>query len=125
MIIQRVIRHPTIYRSKIMRSDSKEAIEKNIGVVWNKKGMTIDTITNTLIGFVVRVIIHNFFQYRKLNNVPCIVVDLGYKIVNKDHCYDLVELQLLQLSKNLGAIRKTKNAQCKFGSIIVCIFFYV
>lgn len=30
-----------------------------------------------------------------------------------------------QLSKNLGAIWKTKSAQCKFGSILVRIFFYV
>ena len=27
--------------------------------------------------------------------------------------------------ENLGAIRKTKSAQCKFGSILICIFFYV
>ena len=27
--------------------------------------------------------------------------------------------------ENLGAIRKTKSAQYKFGSILVCIFFYV
>ena len=27
--------------------------------------------------------------------------------------------------ENLGEIRKSKSAQCKFGSILVCIFFYV
>ena len=27
--------------------------------------------------------------------------------------------------ENLGAIRNSKSAQCKFGSILVCIFFYV
>ena len=27
--------------------------------------------------------------------------------------------------EKLGAIRKSKSAQCKFGSILVCIFFYV
>ena len=27
--------------------------------------------------------------------------------------------------ENLGAIRKSKSAQCKFGSILVCMFFYV
>ena len=27
--------------------------------------------------------------------------------------------------ENLGAIRKSKSAQCEFGSILVCIFFYV
>ena len=52
-------------------------------------------------------------------------MDVGYKIVKKDHTYDLAELQLQQLMENLGAIRKTKSAQCKFGSILLCIFFYV
>lgn len=27
--------------------------------------------------------------------------------------------------ENLGAIRNIKSAQCKFGSILICIFFYV
>ena len=27
--------------------------------------------------------------------------------------------------EHLGEIRKTKIAQCKFGSILICIFFYV
>ena len=27
--------------------------------------------------------------------------------------------------ENLRAIKKTKSAQCKFGSILICIFFYV
>ena len=27
--------------------------------------------------------------------------------------------------ENLGAIRRSKSAQCKFGSILICIFFYV
>lgn len=87
--------------------------------------MTIDTITNPLIDFVVRVISHKFYQSSRFNSVPYIAVDMGYKIVKKDHTYDLTELQLQQLMENLGAIRKTKSAQCKFGSILVCIFFYV
>ena len=27
--------------------------------------------------------------------------------------------------ENLGAIRRSKSAQCKFGSILICLFFYV
>ena len=27
--------------------------------------------------------------------------------------------------ENLGAIRRTKGAQCKFSSIFVCILFYI
>lgn len=75
-----------------MRSDAKEVIEKNTGVVWNKRGMTIDTITDPLATFVVMIISHRFFQSRRLNTVPCIFVDIGYKIVKKDHFYDLAEL---------------------------------
>ena len=52
-------------------------------------------------------------------------MDFGYKIVKKDHTYDLEKIQVQQIMKNLGAIRKTKFSQCKFGSILVFIFFYV
>ncbi len=52
-------------------------------------------------------------------------MDVSYKLVKKDHTYDLVELMLQQINENLGAIRKYKGAQCKFGSILVCIFFYI
>ena len=82
--------------------------------MWNKRGMTIDTITDLLIDFLVRVISHKFYLSSRLNSVPCIVVDMGYKIVKTDHTYDLAKLQLQQLIENLGAIRKTYSAQCKF-----------
>ena len=75
-----------------MRNESKEVIKKNTGVVWNKQGMKIDTISDPLFAFAVKIIAHKFYQSNKLKNVPCIVVDMGYKIVKKDHTYDLVEL---------------------------------
>ena len=79
--------------------------------MWNKRGMTIDAITNPLIEFSIRVISHKFYQSSRLSSVPCIEVDVGYKIVKKDHTYDLAELWLQQLMENLGAIRKNKSAQ--------------
>ena len=87
--------------------------------------MNIDTIQDPLINFFVRVISHKFYQSSRLNNVPCIALDVGYKLVKKDHTYDLAELQLQQINENLGAIRRSKGAQCKFGAILVCILFYV
>ena len=45
--------------------------------------------------------------------------------MKKDHTYDLVELMLQQINKNLGAIRRSEGAQCKFGLVLICIFFYV
>ena len=87
--------------------------------------MTIDTITKPLLNFAVRIISHKFYQSSKFNNVPCIVVDVAYKLVKKDQTYDLVELMLQHINENLGAIKKSKEDQCKFGSVLVFIFFYV
>ena len=93
-IIYRVIGCPTLDQPMTLRSNSKEVIEKNTSAQWNKRGMTIETIKDPLIEFVVRVISCKLYQSRKLNSVPCIAINVGYKIVKKDHTYDLVELQL-------------------------------
>ena len=91
-IIHRVTSYPTLDRPKTLQSDSKEVIEKNIGAKWNKQGMTIDTTTDPLLDFSIRVISHKFYQSSRLNSVPCIAVDMGYKILKKDHTYDLAKL---------------------------------
>ena len=54
--------------------------------------MNIDIITDPLIKLVVRVISHKFYQSSRLNSVPYIAMDVGYKIIKKDHTYDLAEL---------------------------------
>ena len=77
--------------------------------------MTIDTITDPLLDFIVRVISLKFYQSSRLNSVLCISMDVAYKIIKKDHTYDLAELLLQQINENLGAIRKSKSSQCKFG----------
>ena len=123
--INRVTGFQTLDRPKTLRSDKREAIEKNTGAEWNNKGMTIDTIKDPLIDFSLRIISHKFYQYSKLNSVPCIAVDVSYKLVKKDHTYDLAELMVQQINENLGAIRKSKGAQYKFGAVLVCMFFYV
>lgn len=108
-----------------MVPNPRSEIEKNTGAKWNKRGMTIDTIQDLLVDFAIRVIAHKSYQFSRLNSVPCIAVDVGYKLVKKDHTYDLAKLQLQQINENLAAIRKTKGEQCKFGAILTCIFFYV
>ena len=111
LIVHRVTRYPTLDWSRAIRSDAKEVMEKNTGALWNNRGMTIDTITNPLIDFAVKVITHKFYQSSRLNSVPCVVVDIGYKMIKQDHTYDLAELQPQQINENLGAMRKTKGSQ--------------
>lgn len=93
-IVHRVNGFPTLDQPKTLRSDKNEAIEKNTSAKWNNRGMTIDTITDPLLDFAIRVISHKFYQSSRLNSMPCIAVDVAYKLVKKDHTYDLVELML-------------------------------
>ena len=72
--------------------------------------MTIDTVIDPLVNFFVRVISHKFYQSSRLNSVPSISMDVGYKIVKRDHTYDLAKIQLQKIMENLGAIRRTKGA---------------
>ena len=90
--IHRVTGIPTLDQPKTLRSDKKEVIEKNTGAKWNNRGMKIDTITEPLLDFAVRIISHKFYQSSRLNNVPCIAVDVSCILVKKDHTYDLAEL---------------------------------
>lgn len=59
--VHRVTSFPTLDRPKTLRSDKREAIEKNTGAKWDNRGMTIDTITEPLLDFVVRFISHKFY----------------------------------------------------------------
>ena len=92
VIIHRITGYPTLGQIKTMSCDPIENIEKDIGVVWNKRGLNIYTILYHFVAFLVRVIAHKFGQSSRSNNVPCIAVNLGYKLVRKDNTYDLVEL---------------------------------
>ena len=68
--VNRVTGFQTLDRPKTLRSDKREAIEKNTGAKWNNRGMTIDTIKDPLIDFAIRVISHKFYQSRRMNSVP-------------------------------------------------------
>lgn len=93
-VIHLVTGYPTLNHAKSIKYDSRELIERETDATWNERGMSIDNIQDPLVEFAVRVIGHNFYQSSRLNSVPCMAVDLGYKIVIKDHSYDLAEFQL-------------------------------
>ena len=91
-MFHRVTGFPTLDQPKTLRSDKNETIEKNTSEKWNNRGMTIDTIKEPLLDFAVRIISHKFYQSNRLNSVPCIAIDVAYKLIKKDHTYDLAEL---------------------------------
>ena len=58
----------------------------------NGCGMLIDGIKDPIIEFLVHVIVQKFYQSTILNSVTCVAIDLGHKIVKKDHTYDITKL---------------------------------
>lgn len=66
---------------KSIRRRTKNEIENLTKENQNGHGMEIDSIEDPLIEFVIHVIEQKFYQSSRLNNMPCIVVDLGYKII--------------------------------------------
>ena len=57
--------------------------------------MKLTRVTNMEIKFSIHVIAHKIYNNNRKNNVACEVVDLAYKVVNKDLSFDLAELQLV------------------------------
>ena len=60
-IFNRVTSIPILDQPKNLRSDKREAIEKNASAKWNNRGMKIDTIIEPLLDFPVRVISHKLY----------------------------------------------------------------
>ena len=60
-----------------------------------------------------------------MNSVSCEAVDLAFKIVKKNLDYDLSDVLLKQLNKNVDSVKTSKNNSFKFGSLLVFLFFYV
>jgi hypothetical protein len=92
-MIHRVTRYPIVNGKQTMRDNNKEEITLNTGAIWNNRGMTISTIKDLELDFGVRVIAHKFYQLSRLDSVPCTTVNQAWKIVKKNHTYDLAELQ--------------------------------
>ena len=100
-------------------------MEKETLAEWDGRGLKINTVTDPELRFGIYVIAYRIYSSSWLNSVACEAVDLAFKMVKKNLEFDLSDLLLVQLNKNMESIRTSKNNPCKFGSLLICIFFYV
>lgn len=87
--------------------------------------MNLNGVTDMGIKFRIHVTAFKIYSSIRLNNILCEAMDLAYKVVKNIFSFDLVKLQLNQLSKNMESIQVSKINPCKFGSLLTCLFFYV
>ena len=81
---------------------------------WDGKGLKINNVTDMELRFGIQIIAHKIYNSNRLNSVPCEAIDLAYKVVKKNLEFDLSDLLLKQLNKNMDSIRTSKNNPYKF-----------
>src|SRR5271156_1430851 len=99
-------------KAKSTKTLGQKELTKLTLAEWDGRGLKINSA-------------YKLYSSSRLNSVACETVDLAYKVVKKNMEFDLAEVLLKQFNKNMGSIRTSKNNPCKFGSLLICIFFYV
>ena len=112
-------------KAKTTKTLGQEELQKKTLDKWDGRGLKINNVTNVELRFGIHIIAHKIQSSSRLNSVPCGEVDLAYKVVKKNLEFDLSDLLLKQLNKNMDSVKTSKNNPCKFGSLLTCLFFYV
>ncbi|GLJ42669.1 hypothetical protein SUGI_0884470 [Cryptomeria japonica] len=127
-IIYLITGYPIFDHAQAQKMISQKELITLTGVESDCKGLKLNNVQDAELKFAIRVIGYCFFQSGRENNVPCANVDLAYKIVKKGMKIDLCKVLLKNLFENLNTIRKLKKNNSantlKFGSLLVCMFFY-
>jgi hypothetical protein len=124
-MINKVTGLPMLNKAKSTKALSQKDLLKETLAEWDGRGLKVSTISDIELRFGIHIITHKIYSSSRLNSVPCEAVDLAFKIVKKNLEFDLSELLLVQLNKNMESIRTSKNNPCKFGSLLTCLFFYI
>lgn len=127
-IIHLITGYPIYDHARAQKMISQKELISLTRVELDCRGLKLNNVTDAELKFAIRVIGYCFFQLARENSVPCAAVNLAYKIVNKGMKIDLCEVLLKNLFENLNTIRKLKRNNSantlKFGSLLVCMFFY-
>lgn len=124
-MIHQVIGFPMMERAKATKNLPWVELTKKTNAKWDDRGMKLHGVIDMEIRFAIHVIAHKIYRSNRKNSVPCEAVDLAYKITKNHLSFDLVELQLVQMNKNLESIQVAKPNPWKYDSLLVCLFFYI
>ena len=108
-MIHQIMGLPMLNKVKTTKTLGREELQKKTLAEWDDIGLKINNVTDVELRFGIHIIAHKIYSSSQLNNVPCEVVDLAYKVVKKNLEFDLSDLLLKQLNKNMDSIRTSKN----------------
>ena len=121
-MIHRITGLHMLAQAKIIKTLSQIELENKNLAEWDGRGMKISCVINLELKFGIHIIMHKIYSSSHLNSVSYEAMDLAYKVVKNNLPFDLAELLLNQLNKNMETIWSSKNNPCKFGSLLTCLF---
>lgn len=124
-MIHRITGLPMLTKAKTTKTLSRVEMESKTLAERDVRGMKINCVANMELKFGIHVIAHKIYSSSHLNNISCEAIHLALKVVKNNMCFDLAELMLNQFNKNMESIRTSNNNLCKFGSLLICLFFFV
>jgi len=86
--------------------------------------MTINEIIDPDVRFASMVNGYKIYHPSRENSVSGMTIYVAYQMLKENVDYDLCELLQNQLIKNLNKLKKDKKNTFKYGTLVVCLFFY-
>ena len=103
-MINQIIGLPMLAKVKSTKTLGWVELKKRTLAEWDGRGMKISSVTDPKLKFGIHIIAHKIYSSGHPNSISCEVVDLAYKVVKNNLSFDLVELLLNQLNKNMDSI---------------------
>ena len=119
-MIQKVTNLLILSKAKATKTLDQEELQKKTLAKWDGRGLKINNVSD-----INHIIAHKIYNLSWLNSVPYEAVDLANKFLKKNLEYDMLDVLLKQLNKNIDSVKTLKNNPFKFSSFLTCLFFYV
>lgn len=108
-MIHKITDLPMLSKEKSTKTLGRDELQKKTLDKWNGRGLKISIGSDVELKFGIHIIAHKIYSSSRLNSVACEAVDLAYKVVKKNLEFDLENLMLKELNKNMESIRTSKN----------------
>lgn len=86
--------------------------------------MTIDDTLEDDIQLASMVIRYKIYYSSRMNSISGNTIYVAYEMLRENKKYDLCELLQSELIKILKKIKENKKHPFKYGTLLLCIFFY-
>ena len=103
----------------------KNVVLENTGSSYNGRGIVITKIRQDDVRYLCKILTTKFCANSREDDMAVGLVHAAYLMCVEKKKIDLCEILRIQLFENLDRIKKVKNTQFRFSSLITYIFFHI